>query len=87
MPTDWRTNAAEKRRSILVVDQTPASHPNAHPSTSVAHSEKPQTVLCDVILNLTEAKLGFLKVSTPMVSHVNGGNILFDLAIEIPHKA
>lgn len=60
---------------------------NAHPSTSVAHSEKPQAVLCNVILNLTEAKLGFLKVSTPMVSHVNGGNIPFDLAVEIPCKA
>ena len=52
----------EKRRSILVAEQPPASHLNHPPfltsSASVAHSEMPQAVLCSVIPDLTQAGLG-----------------------------
>lgn len=57
----------EKRRSILVAAQPPASHlyrpPFLTSFTSVAHSEMPQAVLCNVTPDLTQAKPDFLKAS------------------------
>ncbi len=64
-PTDWRTDGAETRWSILVLDQPPASHQkcpafltSVTASTSEGNREMLQAVLCYVIPDLTEAKSG-----------------------------